>query len=371
MEGYGISLLFLGTLALPETWAGSHSLRHFLAAVTRPELGESRFLAVGFVDDQQFARFDSDSASPRVEPRAAWMERVEQEDPHYWEEEMLYARRRAQVFREDLEILRGYFNQSGGGVHTYQGMYSCEVTPELDFKRGFIQFAYDGLDYITLDTDTWTWTAAAPQAVNSKRKWEADRGFTKRRKAYLEETCVRWLKKYLEMGKETLGRTDPPSARVTRHTDPQGEVTLRCRAQDFYPSDISLTWLRDGEEQLQDTEFIETRPAGDGTFQKWAAVQMTPGQEGKYTCRVQHEGLSEPLTLKWEPQSSSTWYIVGGIVAGLLLLTVVIAGVGIWRKKNSGGQDWEGALREQVPGRSGLSLTRQLVFLPPSPLFPI
>uniref|UniRef100_A0A4X2LBI1 Ig-like domain-containing protein n=1 Tax=Vombatus ursinus TaxID=29139 RepID=A0A4X2LBI1_VOMUR len=28
-------------------------------------------------------------------------------------------------------------------------------------------------------------------------------------------------------------------------------------------------------------------------------VDVTSGQEGKYTCRVQHEGLPEPLTLKW------------------------------------------------------------------------
>ncbi|XP_036596522.1 class I histocompatibility antigen, Gogo-OKO alpha chain-like [Trichosurus vulpecula] len=331
MEGYVISLLLLGTLALPETWAGSHSMRYFEVGVTRPELGEPWYLEVGFVDDQQFVRFDGDGASPRMEPRAAWIERVGQEDPHYW-------RRNTAVSRDQPQPGRADPGRGRAGVHTVQSMYGCELTPELTFKRGFEQDAYDGVDYIALDTDTYTWTATAPQAVNTKRKWEADRSYAEGVKAYLQETCVTWLKKYLEMGKGTLGRTDPPSARVTHHTDPHGEVTLRCRAQDFYPTDISLTWLRDGEEQLQDTEFIETRPAGDGTFQKWAAVQMAPGQEGKYTCRVQHEGLSEPLTLKWEPQSSSAWYIVGGIVAGLLLLIAVIAGFGIWRKKNSGGK---------------------------------
>ncbi|XP_036612500.1 BOLA class I histocompatibility antigen, alpha chain BL3-6-like [Trichosurus vulpecula] len=359
MEGYVISLLLLGTLALPETWAGSHSMRYFEVGVTRPELGEPWYLEVGFVDDQQFVRFDGDGASPRMEPRAAWIERVGQEDPGYWEGQTRNARGNAQGYREGLETLRGYFNQSAGGVHTVQSMYGCELTPELTFKRGFRQYAYDGVDYIALDTDTYTWTATAPQAENTKRKLEAERSIAEGVKAYLQETCVTWLKKYLEMGKGTLGRTDPPSARVTHHTDHHGEVTLRCRAQDFYPSDISLTWLRDGEEQLQDTEFIETRPAGDGTFQKWAAVQMAPGQEGKYTCRVQHEGLSEPLTLKWEPQSSSAWYIVGGIVAGLLLLIAVIAGFGIWRKKNSGGKggDYVQAARNDSAQGSDVSLT--------------
>ncbi|XP_072471956.1 patr class I histocompatibility antigen, A-2 alpha chain-like isoform X2 [Notamacropus eugenii] len=359
MEHFLCSLLLLGSLTLPDTWAGSHSMRYFASAVTRPGLGEPRFLAVGYVDDQLFVSFDSDSPSQRVEPRAAWMERVEQEFPGYWEGETLTARAYAQTFRVDLETLRRSFNQSAGGVHTLQAMIGCEVSPELTFQRGFMQDAYDGWDYLVLDLETLTWRAEVPQAVNTKRNWEADRSLVEGWKAYLEETCVIWVKKYLEMGKDTLMRTDPPSARVTRHTGPHGEVTLRCQAQDFYPKEISLTWLRDGEEQPQDTEFIETRPAGDGTFQKWAAVDVTSGQEGKYSCRIRHEGLSEPLTLQWEPESSSTWLIVGGIVAALLILIAVIAGVGIWRRKHSGvkGGDYVQAAGNDSAQGSDVSLT--------------
>ncbi|XP_068929493.1 patr class I histocompatibility antigen, B-2 alpha chain-like isoform X2 [Petaurus breviceps papuanus] len=258
-------------------------------------------------------------------------------DQDYWEAETRLSRTAAQNYRVGLQTLRRYYNQSEGGVHIFQRMCGCEISPDLFFNRGFEQYAYNGYDYLALDTETYTWTAAVPEAVNSKLKTEAERSLAERKKAYLEETCVLWLHKYLEIGKEALKRADAPTARVTRHTAPSGEVTLRCRAQDFYPSEISLTWLRDGEEQLQETEFIETRPAGDGTFQKWAAVGIIPGQEGKYTCRIQHEGLSEPLTLQWEPQFSYTWIIVGANVL-LLLLIAVIAGVVIWRKNNSGGK---------------------------------
>uniref|UniRef100_A0A8C4LRN9 MHC class I-like antigen recognition-like domain-containing protein n=1 Tax=Equus asinus asinus TaxID=83772 RepID=A0A8C4LRN9_EQUAS len=101
--------LLSGARALTETWAGSHSMRYFHTAVSRPGLGESWYLEVGYVDDTQFARFDSDAASPRMEPRAPW---VEQEGPEYWEEETQRATGLAHSFRGNLNNLRGYYNQS-------------------------------------------------------------------------------------------------------------------------------------------------------------------------------------------------------------------------------------------------------------------
>uniref|UniRef100_A0A8C4PV17 MHC class I-like antigen recognition-like domain-containing protein n=1 Tax=Equus asinus asinus TaxID=83772 RepID=A0A8C4PV17_EQUAS len=63
-------LLLSGSLALTETWAGSHSMRFLYTVMSRPSRGEPRFISVGYVDDTQFVRFDSDAASPRMEPRA-------------------------------------------------------------------------------------------------------------------------------------------------------------------------------------------------------------------------------------------------------------------------------------------------------------
>nr|CZT87620.1 MHC class 1 protein [Chlorocebus sabaeus] len=337
MAPRSLLLLLSGALALTETRAGSHSLRYFDTAVSRPGRGEPRFISVGYVDDTQFVRFDSDAESPRMEPRAPW---VEQEGPEYWEEQTRISKADTQTDRENLRTLLRYYNQSEAGSHTLQTMSGCDLGLDGRLLRGYEQHAYDGKDYIALNEDLRSWTAADMAAQNTQRKWEAA-GAAEQLRAYLEGTCVEWLRRYLENGKETLQRAEPPKTHVTHHPISDHEATLRCWALGFYPAEITLTWQRDGEEQTQDTELVETRPGGDGTFQKWGAVVVPSGEEQRYMCHVQHQGLPEPLTLRWEPSSQSTIPIVG-IVAGLAVLAVVVTGAVVaavmWRRKSSGGK---------------------------------
>ncbi|XP_027379804.1 BOLA class I histocompatibility antigen, alpha chain BL3-7-like [Bos indicus x Bos taurus] len=326
-------LLLPGALVLTETWAGSHSLRYFVTAVSRPGLGEPRFIIVGYVDDTQFVRFDSDTRDPRMEPRARW---VEQEGPEYWDRNTRRTKDSALTFRANLNNLRGYYNQSEAESHTVQEMYGCDVGSDGGFLRGYDQYGYDGRDFLALNEDLRSWTAADTAAQISKRKFE-QRGAAERVRNYLNRECVEGLRRHLENGNDTLLRADPPKTHVTCHPISGREVTLRCWALGFYPEEISLTWQRDGEDQTQDMELVETRPSGDGTFQKWAALVVPSGEEQRYTCRVQHEGLQEPRTLRWEPPETS--FLTMGIIVGLVLLVVavvaVVTGAVIWRKKRS------------------------------------
>ncbi|XP_070274498.1 patr class I histocompatibility antigen, A-126 alpha chain-like isoform X2 [Myotis yumanensis] len=378
-------LLLWGALALTQTWAvpptpdpepapgggwrvsapplrppDPHSLRHFFTAVSRPGRGEARYLEVVYVDDTQLERFDSDFESQRSEPRAPWMEQME---PGYWDLSTQNAKATAQTFRLNLQILRGYYNQSRDGSHTLQLLLGCEMGPDGRLLRGYDQFAYDGTDYIALNEDLRSWTAADMAAQITRRKWEAA-GETEEWRHYLQGECMEWLRRFLAMGKEVLQRTDPPKAHVTHHPISDREVTLRCWALGFYPADISLSWQRDGEEQTQDMELVETRPAGDGTFQKWAALVVPRGEEQRYTCHVQHEGLPEPLTLRWEPPPRATIppvglvmgpvnlgsVVPGAVLTGFLVTGVVVTGAVIWRRKRSGGK---GGSYAQAASRDG------------------
>ncbi|KAG8506952.1 Patr class I histocompatibility antigen, A-126 alpha chain [Galemys pyrenaicus] len=317
---------------------GSHSLRYFSTAISRPGLGEPHFITVGYVDDKQFVRFDSNSASQRMEPRAPWME---QEGPEYWEEETQSVKDAAQAFRETLHNLQRYYNHSqpggrvlagnywadarvGTGSHTLQEMFGCDLGPNRSLLHGYDQFAYDGADYLALNEDLRSWTAADRAAQITQHKWEA-RGEAEHLRNYLEQVCVESLHRYLENQRETLRHADPPKIHMTFHPTSDQKITLRCWALGFYPADITLTWQRDGEDLTQDMELVDTRPGGDGTFQKWAAVVVPYGEEQRYTCRVQHERLLEPQVLRWVP-SSQPFNPTMSIITSLVLLGAVITG---------------------------------------------
>ncbi|XP_041490818.1 patr class I histocompatibility antigen, A-126 alpha chain-like [Microtus oregoni] len=314
------ALLLIGAWALIQVRAGFHSLQFFATAVSQPGLGEPSFIFVGFVDDTQFLCYNNQEESQRMEPRALW---VKQMGPEYWEQQTRTVKEIEKNSRVNLREAMGVYNHSEDGSHVFQCVSGCEVGPEGLFLHGCEQHAYLGRDYLALNQDLDSWIAGDSAAQISQRKWE-EAGVAEQRRTYLKGECVESLHTYLEIGKETLLRADPPKAHVTHHPRPEGDSVLRCWALGFYPSDITLIWQLDEVDLTQDMDLVETRPAGDGTFQKWAAVVVPSGEEQRYTCHVLHEALTQPLVLKWEPPQPTIPIL--GITAGLILLGAVFTG---------------------------------------------
>ena len=103
---------------------------------------------------------------------------------------------------------------------------------------------------------------------------------------YLEGMRMEWLCRHLVQGKETLQCADSPEIHMTHNLISDHEVTLRSWVLGFYPMEVTLTWQCDRVDWTQDMGFVETRPAGDGTFQEWAAMVVPSGQKQRYTCHM-------------------------------------------------------------------------------------
>uniref|UniRef100_A0A8C8SPN8 Ig-like domain-containing protein n=1 Tax=Pelusios castaneus TaxID=367368 RepID=A0A8C8SPN8_9SAUR len=321
--------LLLGAVALPGGRARMHTLSLFNTVVSEPGPGLPEYFAAGYIDDQLLFHYDSEIQ--RVQPRAEWVARSV--DPQFWDGQTMHARRWQAWFRASLGTLRELYNETHG-VHTIQTIYGCVLRAD-NTTQGFYQDLYDGRTFLTFDKETMTWVAADIGGQISKRRWDADVAGSHRWKHYLEEECVYWIRKHLENGKEVLLRQVRPTARVNARPSHGGLTTLSCQVRGFYPRDITVAWLKNGEVRQQETYYGGILPNGDGTYQTRLTMEVDPKIGARYSCLVEHESLWEPLSVSWEPSSGRIPIVIGVVCAACALMGVIV-GVVLWEKSRSG-----------------------------------
>uniref|UniRef100_A0A8C2FDK2 Major histocompatibility complex class I UBA n=1 Tax=Cyprinus carpio TaxID=7962 RepID=A0A8C2FDK2_CYPCA len=255
---------------------GTHSLRYFYTGVSG-DIDFPEFTAVGLVDDGQFYYFDSNTM--KAEPKTEWIRQNVGED--YWNRNTQNCIGSHQTFKVGVQTLKERFNQSAG-VHSWQHMYGCELDDD-GTKRGYAQFGYDGEDFISFDNSYLSWTAASPQAVLTKHKWEATGAQTNLYKAYLENTCIEWLQKYVRYGKDTLERKVSPQVSLLQKSS---SSSVKCHATGFFPSGVTISWQKNGQEHHEDVDLGELLPNEDGTFQRTSTIRVTPEEwnNNKFSC---------------------------------------------------------------------------------------
>ncbi|KAM7381656.1 hypothetical protein PAMA_012481 [Pampus argenteus] len=145
--------------------------------------------------------------------------------------------------------------------------------------------------------------------------------------------------------RETKGFIKRPcvSEIVGSTSSPDQALTLGCEITDFYPPNISVTWLklRDGERDDREEEVIEggelwgpmqTRPRlfrATATLKRKATNQEKKERGGGIVCRVEHCSLREPIERHWRnvdiaapsiPASISVYWSSEGVGVFSLLL---------------------------------------------------
>ncbi|XP_059587480.1 class I histocompatibility antigen, F10 alpha chain-like [Alligator mississippiensis] len=314
-------LLLVGAAAVPRTSADSHSYRHLYTAVSDPSPDMAVFTAVGYVDDQQILHYDSETR--RQEPRGDWVQGAV--DPNFWEGETMSLQGWQDGFKRNLVNLQHHYNQTGGS-HTLQFTYGCEVRADGS-TGGHMQLGYDGADFISYDLATRTWVAAPAQAQRTQHTWNEEKAVLQDARSYLEETCIAWLQQYLRHGEAALQSRRPVAQVSDRPSSRDGRTTLSCQVHGFYPRDVAVVWLKDGQAQPQETWRSGVVPSGDGTYQTRATIEMDPSSDHDYTCRVEHESLGAALRVAWDKGRAG--YGPGmtvGVVIGAMLLVGAMTG---------------------------------------------
>ncbi|XP_076855074.1 class I histocompatibility antigen, F10 alpha chain-like [Brachyhypopomus gauderio] len=258
-------------------------------------------------------------------PKTEWMEKSE--GAEYWDEETQIQQGTQELFKNNIAVLMERFNQTKG-VHSVQWMYGCKLDDD-GTKRGHMQYGYDGEDFISLDMNTATYIAPNPKAFITKNKWD-DVKEGSRIKAYLENTCIEWLQKYVDYGRDTLERKDPPEVSVYQ----KGSSSAVCHATGFFPKGVTISWQKDGEDVNENVELTEPLPNHDGSFQKRSILTISPEDQKnhKYTCVVQHSALEKDIVMTL-PEGGVSIDVIIGVAVSLLLVLIGCVGFFIWRKK--------------------------------------
>nr|AAF03407.1 MHC class I antigen [Xenopus laevis/gilli] len=318
------------TLGVSAVYSGSHSLRYYYTTVSDRAFGLPEFSIVGYVDDTQILRYNSDNQ--RAEPATQWMK--QKEGPEYWEKETQIAKGTEPAFKYNVKIAMDRFNQTSG-THSFQRMYGCELRDDGSI-RGYEQFGYDGREFIALDTERWVYVPSVREAQITEQKWNSPEvNAPERNKNYLQNLCIEWLKKYLSYGQAELERRVHPHVRISDHQSDDA-TELRCQAYGFYPREIDVKWVKNGRDDVHSEAAKEILPNPDGSYQLRVTAEITPSEGDSYACHVEHSSLNEKLIVVW-PGPNKDGNNMGIIIAIAVVAVVVIAavvGFVIYKKRN-------------------------------------
>ncbi|XP_041068120.1 class I histocompatibility antigen, F10 alpha chain-like, partial [Carcharodon carcharias] len=283
------------------------------------------------VNGVQIVYFDSDIwwCVPRQQFMAKYL------DKKFWDCVTDLALSHLDRAKEYLNNIKKMSNQTSG-IHIFQLIMIVNVTEDGSIKRS-MQFGYNGKDYISLEPDRMRWETTNHLAVWVKEKWNSDESWNDYWKRRLEESFANYLLLHFQTGKECFLRKVQPEVFISR-SDPNSQykpLTLSCLVTGFYPVDIEVSWLRNGE-VMSETLSLGVRPNHDGTHQIQKEIEINAGDEDQYSCQIEHSSLAETQLYQWEIpensiETSHLGMIIGLVTAPAALLLLI--GIIIWKRQ--------------------------------------
>lgn len=134
-------------------------------------------------------------------------------------------------------------------------------------------------------------------------------------------------------------RTRPPSVQVAPATpfNTREPVMLACYVWGFYPADVTIVWMKNGQLVSPHGGSKTAQPNGDWTYQAVSYLALTPSYGDVYTCVVQHAGTPKPVREDWMVGLSPIQTVKVSVSAATLGLGVIVFCLGLfsWRKSRS------------------------------------
>lgn len=308
------------------TFAGKHTLKYFYTFVS----GDKDFTAVGLIDDVQFMYVDINTR--KASPKTEWMRQNEKSD--HWK------RQTGLLIEQHQWILNNIWKESAD-MHTYQITYGCEWNDETGEKKAFRQYGYDGEDFLFLDLKREKWISPVKHGFNTQERCNNETFRLHHWKYYLEIDCIEALKKFLQLGESSLQKTVSPQVSLLQKN---ASSPVLCHVTGFYPSNVKITWMKNGQKDYKDVKVGTLLPNEDGTFQKTVTLKAEADEwrKNEYSCVVKHQSKTIRKTLtesqirtnnKTERPAPVGMTAFVAVPVVILLLVITVLGYLLYNKK--------------------------------------
>ncbi|XP_072285542.1 major histocompatibility complex class I-related gene protein-like isoform X2 [Pyxicephalus adspersus] len=285
--------LLLSILLQFMAWAEPHSLRYHFTTDSSPGTGYPYYQAVGYVDDVQIARYDSETQN--VQLLWPWMKT--HIVPQHWENQtqiaQYYEGRHQQIIHDLIKHLNP--TKDGNTGFVLQVRLWCLLSGD-DSISGYEEFAANGNDFIALDTFFSKYVPVMSNAEMMADVWNRRKSSVEKQKWYIEEECNQWFKIYLHYMKENL-KPVRPEMMVRSHVQSDGVTRLHCLVYSFHPRAVDVKWMMNGVDHIPSDEMSPILPHPDGTYQIRVSIQVPTGEKNYFSCHAEHSSLEEPLKM--------------------------------------------------------------------------
>ncbi|KAL8213562.1 UNVERIFIED_CONTAM: hypothetical protein K2H54_066820 [Gekko kuhli] len=196
--------------------------------------------------------------------------------------------------------------------------------------RGEVRFLdryfWDRQEFVQFDSRRGTFEAVTELGEPAAQFWNSRKEYLDKDRSAVDFLCRHNYRVYEHFF--TTRKVEPTVKISPTKGDPLAHHTLLvCTAAGYYPQEVKIKWLKNGQEQTAGVGYADELQNADWTYQYQVMLETLPQRGDIYTCQVEHSSLKEPITVQWEPQTSNSartkvWTGAVGAVLGLVFVAV-------------------------------------------------